>query len=239
MPGDAAPGADAGVVRVLSPSAVHSSLEAIVAAHRARGGGAVELAFETAPALAQRLAAGEAADIVIAPPQVMEVLVGAGRTDSAGRFQVGRAGVGVCVRDGAPVPDVGSVAELTRALLDADAIFHTQASSGIYVARLLERLGVSVAAGARIQAYRDAQETFSRLLASPGRDLGLGGIPEIRRWHDRGLRYVAALPPEVQNYTSYVAALASAPANREGARRFLAFLAGAEARVILAAHGMD
>ena len=75
-----------GIVRVLSPSAVHASLEAIVAAHRARGGAEVSLAFETAPVLAKRLVSGEAADIVIAPPKVMEELIGTGKAPSFRRW---------------------------------------------------------------------------------------------------------------------------------------------------------
>lgn len=57
--------AQAREMRVLSPSAMHSSLEAIVEAHRRETHAEVRLAFETAPMLAQRLAGGEAADAII------------------------------------------------------------------------------------------------------------------------------------------------------------------------------
>jgi len=230
---------DNGAVRVLSPSAVHSSLEAIVEAHRGRGGGEVQLAFGTAPTLLKRIAGGEAADIIIAPPKVMDELVGMEKADPDGRFQLGRAGVGVCVRAGAPFPDVASTEALKRALLEAESVFHTQASSGIYVAQLLERLGVAARIKGRIRSYHDAQETFTRLLDSKGRDIGFGGLPEVRRWHDRGLRLVAPLPPDIQNYTAYLAALMTNPPNRVGARAFFTFLASAEAKVILVAHGVD
>jgi len=224
---------------VLSPSAVHSSLEAIAAAHLGQGGGEVKLAFGTAPTLLKRIAAGEAADIIIAPPTVMDELVGMGKANPDGRFQLGRAGVGVCVRDGAPFPDVSSTEALKRALLEAESVFHTQASSGIYVAQLLERLGVAARIRDRIRSYHDAQETFTHLLGSKGRDIGFGGLPEIRRWHDRGLRLVAPLPPDIQNYTAYLAALVSNPPNREGARAFFKFLASAEAKALLVANGVD
>ncbi|HEU0290914.1 MAG TPA: substrate-binding domain-containing protein [Burkholderiales bacterium] len=228
-----------GVVRVLSPSAVHSSLEAIVEAHRGRGGGEVALRFETAPTLIKLVAGGESADIIIAPPRVMDELVGMGKADPDGRFQLGRAGVGVCVRDGAPFPDVASTEALKRAILDAESVFHTQASSGIYVAQLLERLGVAAQIKGRIRSYHDAQETFTHLLGSKGRDIGFGGLPEIRRWHDRGLRLVAPLPSDIQNYTAYLAALMSDPPNGEGARAFFKFLASAEAKALLIANGVD
>ena len=228
-----------GTVRVLSPSAVHSSLEAIAAAYRGQGGGEVTLTFETAPALAARLAGGEIADVVIAPPKVMDELVGASRVQSAGRFQLGRVGVGIVVRAGAPLPDISDTEALTRSLLAADAIVHTRASSGIYVAQLLERLGISAAIKAKTLTYHDAQGAFTRLASGSGREIGFGGITEIRRWSDRGLKLVGPLPPDIQNYTTYVAASSVAAINPEGARAFLAFLASAAAHSIFTAHGVD
>lgn len=227
------------VVHVLSPSAVHSSLEAIVAAHRARGGAEVRLRFETAPTLVRLMKEGETADIVIAPPQVMDELAGMGKTTPEGRYLLGRAGVGVCVRADQPLPDVSTTEALKRAVLAADAVFHTRASSGTYVAQLLQRLGLAERLGERVRAYHDAQETFSRQLGSKGRDIGFGGLPEIVRWHDRGLRLVAPLPPEIQNYTPYLAAMAADPPNRDGARAFFAFLSSAEAKAILVENGVS
>lgn len=231
--------ASRGAVRVLSPSAVHSSLEAIVAAYRRQGGAEVALAFEIAPAIVRRLAAGEAADIVIAPPKVMDELIGMGKARAEGRFQLGRAGVGVCVRASQPFPDVSNTEALKRAVLEADAVFHTQASSGTYVAQLLKRLGLAAQLQGKIRSYHDAQQTFTHQLNSTGRDIGFGGLPEIRRWHDRGLRLVAPLPPDIQNTTAYLAALAADPPNRDGALAFFAFLRGAEAKAILVANGVD
>ncbi len=228
-----------GVVRVLSPSAVHSSLEAIVETYLRHGGGEVKLTFETAPTLVKRIAGGEAADIIIAPPKVMDELVGMRKASPDGRFQLGRAGVGVCVRAGAPLPDVSSTDALKRALLEAESVFHTRASSGTYVAQLLERLGVAARIKGKIRSYHDAQETFTHLLNGKGRDIGFGGLPEIQRWHDRGLRLVAPLPPDIQNYTAYLAALMADPPNRDGACAFFTFLASAEAKAILVANGVD
>jgi molybdate transport system substrate-binding protein len=231
--GDAAP------VRVLSPSAVHSSLEAIVEAHRARGGSDVRLKFETAPAMKKLLEDGERADIIVSPPAVMEEIVKMGKAAAGERIALGRAGVGVMVRAGQPVPDVSTTEALKRALLEADAIVHTRASSGTYVAQLLVRLGLWERIAAKTRSFHDAHETFTYFLRLTGRDLGFGGIPEIRRWSDRGLRLAGPLPADIQNYTAYAAALSTAPLNPSGARDFLRFLAGPEARTILSDHGVE
>lgn len=225
-------------VRVLSPSAVHSSLEAIVAAYREAGSSDVALTFETAPALAARLAGGEVADIVIAPPRVMDELIAAGRANPEGRYHLGRVGVGIAVREGAPLPDISSTAALKRSLLAADALIHTRASSGIYVAQLLERLGLAAAVRTKTTSYHDAQGAFTRLANGTGTEIGFGGITEIQRWANRGLKLVGPLPPDIQNYTTYLAALSADPPNPEGARNFLRFLASADARAICSAHGV-
>lgn len=228
-----------GGVRVLSPSAVHSSLEGIVAAYRKQGGGEVTLTFETAPQLVQRIANGQVADVIVAPPKVMDELVELGHAEADGRLQLGRVGIGVAMRAGAPLPDVSSTAALKHALLEADSITHTRASSGIYVAKLLERLGIAAAIKAKTASFPDAQETFTRLLNGTGRDIGFGGITEIKRWHDKGLRLVAPLPADIQNYTTYCAALAKDPPNCDGAQEFLKFLGSPAAKAVLLANGVE
>ena len=234
------PTATSGIpVRVLSPSAVHSSLEAIVDAHRARGGGEVRLKFETAPAMKKLLESGERADIIVSPPAVMEEIVTMGKALAGERIVLGRAGVGIMVRADQPAPDVSTTEALKRALLEADAIVHTRASSGTYVAQLLVRLGLSGRIAAKTRSFHDAQETFTYFLGLHGRDIGFGGIPEIRRWSDRGLRLAGPLPADIQNYTAYAAALAADAVNPAGARELLRFLAGPEARAILTAHGVE
>ncbi len=227
------------IVRVLSPSAMQSSLESTVGAYLGSGGIAVVLTFESAPALGQRIAGGEVADIVIAPPRVMDELTAARKADAQSRHELGRAGVGIAVRDGAPLPDVSSTDALKRSLLEADSIVHTRASSGLYVAQLLERLGLTAQVKAKTVTYHDAVGSFTHLLNGKGREIGFGGIPEIRRWADRGLRYVAPLPPDIQNYTTYVAALATDAPNIEGAQAFLRFLASPAAAAIFTANGLE
>ena len=123
-------------------------------------------------------------------------------------------------------------------VLAADAVIHTRASSGIYVAQLLERLGLTAALGAKTITYHDARGAFSRLAAGTGTEIGFGGITEIRRWANRGLKLAGPLPPDSQNYTAYVAALTADPPNPEGAHAFFRFLASADARAICSAHGV-
>jgi molybdate transport system substrate-binding protein len=49
---------------------------------------------------------------------------------------------------------------------------------------------------------------------------------------------VGPLPEEIQNYTSYTAALITAAANPDAARAFLRFLGSAAGEAIFAANGI-
>jgi molybdate transport system substrate-binding protein len=229
--------ARAGEVKVISPSAMHSSLDALVEAYRKQSSDEIKLAFETAPALPKRLAAGEVADIIIVPPAAMEKVIEMGRAAAAGRFELGR--VGVAVRADAPVPDISSTEALKRAVLDAESVAYNRASSGLYVERLMEKLGLAEQIKTKTVRHRDAQESFTHLLNGKGREIGFGGLTEIVRWRDKGLRLVGPLPPDIQNYTVYAAALAADPPNPDGARAFFKFLASPAAKVILKAQGVD
>src|SRR5262245_11482586 len=80
-------------VRVLSPSAMHSSLELLVAAYGKQSKDDIRLTFETAPAMTKKLAAGEIADVIISPPATMDRVVEMGKANPAGRFELGRVGV--------------------------------------------------------------------------------------------------------------------------------------------------
>ena len=54
------------------------------------------------------------------------------------------AGIGVAVRRGAPRPDVGSVEAFKRALLEAKSVAYLrEGPSGVYLAGLLQRLGIA------------------------------------------------------------------------------------------------
>ena len=231
--------ADEGQVRVISPSAMHSSLDLLVDAYRKQRADEIKLTFETAPMLPKRLAAGEAADIIIVPPARMEDVIKLGKANPNRQFVLGRVGVGVLVRADAPVPDISTTEALKRSVLDADSVVFNRASSGLYVERLMEKLGLADAIKTKTVRHRDAQEQFTHILNGKGREIGFGGLTEIVRWRDKGLKLVGPLPADIQNYTVYAVALATEPQNPPGAQAFFEFLGSPAAKAILKSNGVD
>src|SRR5258708_30937371 len=87
-------------LRVLSAGAVEPGLWAAAAAFQKQSGHDVNIAFNTAPEIRKRIGAGEAFDVLIAPPAALAEFAGAGKV-AAERANLGRVGMGVAVRPGA------------------------------------------------------------------------------------------------------------------------------------------
>src|SRR5258706_7472575 len=96
-------GAMAAEIRVLSAGAVEPGLRAAAAAFQKQSGHSVNIAFNTAPEIRQRIGAGEAFDVVVAPPAAIDEFAGAGKV-AAESAHLGPVGLGVAVRPGAPGP---------------------------------------------------------------------------------------------------------------------------------------
>ena len=229
----------AGTIDLISAGAVEPGVAAAVDAFRKETGTEVRIKFATAPAIRQRVGGGEAADVVIAPPAVIEELAKAGKLDGSGRAPVGRVGVGVLVRDGATKPDVSSADALKRALLDAELVVYNKASTGLYLEKLFERLGVAAQVKAKETRYPDGAAVMEHVIHGKGKEIGFGAITEIRLYGDKGAQFVGPLPGDAQNYTSYAAAPSAAPANRDGAAAFVKFLATPAAKAAFLAKGVE
>lgn len=226
-------------IRLLSAGAVEPGLAGLIAAFRRETGHDVKAAFATAPALGRRIGGGETEDVVIAPPALLDDLVKSGKAWAAERITVGRIGVGVAVRDGAPLPEIATVEEFRQSLLNAESLVYNQASTGIYLERLFDRLGIGAQLQAKTTRYPDAEAVLDHVGKGKGGEIGLGAITVIIEGKNRGLRFVGPLPPEIQNYTTYAATImADGPAGK-AAQAFVRYLTTTAAKAAFAAAGVE
>lgn len=226
-------------VRVLSAGAVEPALAAALERWRSEGGGEVAVSFATAPRIAERLAAGERPDLLLAPSRVIEELERAGSL-AAKPVTVGSVGVGIAVRAGAPVPAIHDEASLRKHLLAAEAVVFNRASTGLYMERLLARMGLAAAIEPKSVRFPDGDGVLRRIASGSGNEIAFAAATEIALFRQRGVRFVAPLPEALQNRTVYAAGLLGGGANggAEG-RRLLAFLDGAASRAAMAGAGVE
>jgi len=175
----AAAKAFAAEIRLLSAGAVKPGLAGLIAAFRRATGHGVKAAFATAPALSKRISGGETADVVIAPPALLDDLVESGKAWAAERITIGRIGVGVTVRDGAPLPKIATVEEFRQSLLNAESLVYNQASTGIYLESLFDRLGIGAQLKAKTTRYPDAEAVLDHVGKGKGGEIGLGAAAGV------------------------------------------------------------
>jgi molybdate transport system substrate-binding protein len=228
--------ADAAEIKVISGGAIEPGLKAVAAAFEKQSGHRVDVTFNTAPQIRKRVADGERFDVVIAPPAVLEELVKAGKVSGDGHVPAGRVGVGVTVRSGAPAPAIGSVDALKQALLRADSVVYNQASSGLYLEKLFDKMGIGAQLKPKTTRYANGAQVLEHVIKGKGNEIGFGAMTEIKLFEPRGLRLVGPLPAEIQNYTRYSAALTG---SSEAARSFVRYLDTPAAKQDFAANGVE
>src|SRR5947208_1046859 len=86
-------------IRVLSGGAVKSAFTAATQAYAALGGDAVDAQFAPAGEMRQRLAAGEAFDVVVMPSENLAEQEKAGKLDMATRRDLGAVAIGAAVKE--------------------------------------------------------------------------------------------------------------------------------------------
>ncbi len=232
-------GAEETGIRVLSAGAVKPGLARLIDGFQRESGYDVVVTFATAPAIRDRIGSGESVDVLIAPAALLEELLQSGKAWASGRVTVGRIGAGVMVRHGAPLPKIATVDELKQSLLNAESVVYNQASTGAYLEGLFDRLGIGEQLKTRVTRYPDAASVIDHVIKGKGSEIGLGATTVIAEAEKEGLKLVGPLPAEIQNYTTYAAAVTAQGAAKDGAQAFVRYITTPAARASFAAAGVE
>jgi molybdate transport system substrate-binding protein len=228
-------------IRILSAGAPKLGVGRCAEAFTRNTGNEVGIAFATAPVLRERVEGGEAAaDLLVAPVALVKDFTAACLVGDGTAVTIGSVTAGVAVRQGAAIPDISSVDALVTALLGADAVLYNEASSGQYIAGMIERLGIAGQVEARTERLPTGAAVMKRLAGGKAPcEIGFGQITEIRRFEGEGVTLVGPLPAEVGKKTDYAACLLAGAAETQPAQALLAFMDSAEARRIYAEAGLE
>jgi len=139
------------------------------------------------------------------------------------------------VRAGAPKPDISSVEAFKRALLEAKSIAYLRVGSGIYLAGLLERLGIAEAIKSKVT--RPESDIVSELVAKGKVELGMVVITQILT--TPGVDLVGPLPPEIQSYVVFTSGVSANSKVPDAAKQLIKFLTGPTAIPVIRAQGME
>jgi molybdate transport system substrate-binding protein len=219
--------AAAAEIRVLSVGSVQVPAKALAADFSKETGHKVTLTIVTPSDIPERLA-GAPYDMLIASIPAMEALDRAGLIRAGTRTPLSRAGIGVMVREGAPVPDVSTSEAFKRTLLAAASIVHGDPSvpnqSGVVTMRILAHAGILDAVRAKSRPAALA-EGFA-MVARGEVEVALFNLVEL----PAGVRLAGPVPAPLQDYTSYETAVLANGAAPDEAQAFIRLLTSAGAR---------
>jgi molybdate transport system substrate-binding protein len=224
-------------IAVLSAGAIEPGIKAAATAFEKQTGHSVKITFNTAPELRKRMEANPAFDVVIAPPAVIADFAAANKLATA-RANVGRVGMGVAVRDGAPVPDISSADAVKKAVLAAESLVFNRASTGLYLEGLLKKMDVYAQIESKTTRYADGASVLEHVIKGKGSEIGFGAMTEILLYTGKGLKLVGPLPADIQNYTSYTAAPLASGQQQALAQQFVSFLSGPIGKPLFVAAGV-
>ena len=194
---------------MLTAGAFKQVVVALVPAYEKQTGNTVVIDNDTAGGLKTKIDGGVAFDVAIITPAVLKELTASGKIAAGSTTNVASVGVGVVVKEGAAKPDISTVEAFKGALLAAKSVAYIDpasgGSSGIYIDKLLERLGI--ADQVRPKAKLKKGGHVADLIVSGEAELGLHQISEILPV--KGAALVGPLPKEVQNTTTYAAGLSA------------------------------
>jgi molybdate transport system substrate-binding protein len=219
---------------------LHPAIDALIPDFEKSSGHKVTVAYGTAGAVADRVQKGEAADIVISSVPMIDRLQAQGKAVAGDRVIIAKVGVGAFVRKGAAKPDISSADAFKRSMLAARSIAYPDpaggGASGIYVASLLERLGIAGDMKPKTKLLPPTQVLYASV-ASGEVEIGFNQISEILA--QPTVELAGPLPPAIQNYTQFAPAIVTGSSQTDAGRALIAFLSSPAAQAILKTKGFE
>lgn len=235
LPGETAQ-APAAEIKVLSGNGARNAIAELVAQFERTSGHRVTIRFEVNPHVQRKILEGEAFDVAILNPPVLDELITRGKVVSATRSVIGRSGIGVGIRTGAPKPDISTSAAFARTLLNAGSVaYPEEGASGKYFVSLLDRLGIAAQMKPKlrpmpgeynVEIVADGKVDLVVVVASR-----IAGVP--------GVDLVGRIPQDLQTWIGFAGGVSAGAREPDAARALLRFLTSPAAALVLQAAGIE
>jgi molybdate transport system substrate-binding protein len=193
----------------------------------------VVVGYESSWLLVGRIRNGETPDVAFLSTHAADDLIREGRL--ARRIVFARSSIGIAVRAGAAKPDIASVEGFKRALLAASSFARNEgADSGLFMAGLLERLGIADEMKSKSTLLR--QGFVAELVANGEVEMAAQQMPELMAVP--GIEAIP-LPQELQHVIVFCAAIPAASKGSDAVRELIDFLSSPAATAVIRTKGLD
>jgi molybdate transport system substrate-binding protein len=231
-------GARAAELKVLSTVALTPALDELKPKFESSGN-RLTIVYNTIAELKKRIEGGETADVIILSRPILDDFATQGKVKQGSVVSIGASYVAVGVRAGATPPDISTAEKLKAALLATKSISYADPSkggaSGIYFAKVLDRLGITEQMKAKTTLVPNAQA--GELVARGEVEMGVAQASEIAAVP--GTLVVGPLPGDLNSRIVFAVGIGSTSQNSEAAKALIDLLASPAAAAVMKSKGMD
>jgi molybdate transport system substrate-binding protein len=226
-------------VNLFSSVAVTGIINELVPQFEKASGNKVIVRFDIGPAVKKRIEAGEAFDVTILAPGLIDQLTKSGEVAAGTSTPIARTGVGIAVRPGIPKPDLSSIDAFKNTLRAVKSIGMIDPATGaagpVNAMKMIERVGMTDEVKSKLKLYSGV------VLPKPVVD------GEVDIWLDQITEIVSAssivlagpVPAELQIYTIFTAGISPRAKENKAVVDLVRFLTSPSALPVIKAKGME
>jgi molybdate transport system substrate-binding protein len=224
-------------VKVLSSVGIKAVVDELAPRFERQKGHTVVATFGLASALKTRIEGGEAFDVAILTPALLDDLIKQGKANAASRSVIARTGLGLMVRAGAPKLDISSVDAFKRTLLAAKSLTYVPAgASGVAFIATAKQLGIAAALETKTKTAASGEEVNANV-TSGAAELAVLPVSEILPV--KGAALGGTFPADVQTFIVMAGGVSASAPHAAAAKDFLAFLMSSANDGVITEKGME
>ena len=223
-------------IKVLASPGVRGAVTTLIPRFERATGHKVAAEFIVIAIIKRKIEAGEAFDLAIPSPELIDELVKQGRVAADTQTVFGRTGLGVAARQGIPTPDISTVDAFKRTLLSAKSVGHSkEGQTGVNFLIVLDKLGIAAEMKPKLKTYQGNE--LAEALEKGADEIGVTGIGPVLEMKD--VQKLGGLPPEIQRYVNFSAGVSATSKEPNAARALLKFMMTSEAAALAKGKGLE
>jgi molybdate transport system substrate-binding protein len=228
--------AQAAELKLLASAATKEAYLELLPQFEKATGHKVTAAWSSTPDIQKRIAAGEAADLVILGNSGTEELIKQGKLVPGSRANFAKSGIGVAVRSGTPKPDISSADAVKKSVLAAKSVAYSAGASGIYLVSMFQKLGIGDQVKSKTVAVKPG-EPVGEVVARGDAEIGFQQMSELIPV--KGIENLGPLPAEIQNITVFSGGIHSGTKEADATAALAMFLTAPAATPTIKKHGLE
>ena len=226
----------AGEIVVLSSQGVTGVMESLIPEFEKLSGDKLVVKFGVSGAIKKEIDEGAFCDVAILARDQLDALAEQSKIVAGSPTNLARSGVGIAIKAGAAKPDLADKEAVKRLFLQSSGIAYTLGgASGVYFQKLIKEWGIEEQLKGRLHpqpAGRSAEQ-----VAKGDSEIAIQQISELQGVP--GTEVAGPLPPDLQIYTIFAAAISKDAKNPKGAKALIDFLSDPQHRSLIEAKGMQ